>query len=149
MNNNKKSPYKGKTASKATNGSKSKTKSDNVKEKTISSRKFNNSGLFYFRRYKKIEGGEIKKGKHPKLIVDEKYDKYGFMGLTKSHKRGNHKNIELTQNPLKGKSDKAYIRDELRYDNKKNFEEILTDYNLTKQDKEKILKYLERHKKKK
>ena len=41
----------------------------------------------HFRRYSKAEGG-AKKSKHPKLIVDEEGDKFGFMGLTKSPKRG-------------------------------------------------------------
>lgn len=119
----------------------------NKKKNTIKAKK--NSSVFSFKRYKKTEGGQIKKGKHPKLIVDEVLDEYGFMGLTESPKRGNHKNIELSKNPQKGKISKSYIRDELRYDNKKNFGEILSDYNLTDEDKIKILKYLERHKKKK
>ena len=108
-----------------------------------------NRNLFTFRRYKKIEGGKIKKAKHPKLIVDETSADYGFMGLTESPKRGHHKNIELSKNPQKGNTSKSYIRTELRYDNKNNFSEILKNYNLSKQDKEAILKFIERRKKKK
>lgn len=107
-----------------------------------------NKNLFTFRRYKKIEGGKIKKAKHPKLIVDETSADYGFMGLTESPKRGHHKNIELSKNPQKGNTSKSYIRTELRYDNKNNFSEILKNYNLSKQDKEAILKFIERRKKK-
>ena len=42
------------------------------------------NNLFSFRKYKKVEGGKIKKGKHPKLIVDESKTQFGFMGLTES-----------------------------------------------------------------
>lgn len=108
-----------------------------------------NSNLYKFRRYKKEEGGKIIKSKHPKLIVDENKVEYGFMGLTKSPKRGNHKNIELDNNPQKSKTEKSYIRNELRYDNKINFSEILKDYNLSDIDKFKIIKYLEKRKKNK
>lgn len=99
------------------------------------------NSLFKFRRYKKIEGGK-------KLIVEETKQEYGFMGLTESPKRGHHKNIELTKNPQKGNTAKSYIRDELRYDDKSNFGDILSDYNLDKKDMAKILKYLEKRKKK-
>ena len=66
------------------------TKRKKVKAKT---------SLFKFRRYKKEEGGKVKRAKHPKLIVDEKKDNYGFMGLTESQKRGHHRNLELKKNP--------------------------------------------------
>lgn len=98
--------------------------------------------LFVFRRYKKEEGGESTKAKHPKLIVDEQNQDYGFMGLTKSPKRGNHNNIKI-DNPQKNNTEDSYIRKELRYDNKKYFGEILTDYVLSEKDIEKILEFLE------
>lgn len=112
-------------------------------------RKKAKTSLFKFRRYKKEEGGKIKKAKHPKLIVDEKKDNYGFMGLTESPKRGHHKNLELSRNPQKGKTDKAYLRDEVRYDKKQNFGKILEGYNLSEEDKIAVLNYLKRRKKKK
>lgn len=105
--------------------------------------------LFSFRKYKKIEGGKTKKGKHPKLIVDENKTEFGFMGLTESNKRGHHKNIELLKNPEKGNTKPAFIRKELRYDSKDNFSEILESYHLTEKDKENILNYLKKLKKKK
>ena len=107
------------------------------------------TGLFKFRRYKKEEGGKVKRAKHPKLIVDEKKDNYGFMGLTESQKRGHHRNLELKKNPQKGKTKTAYLRDEVRYDNKQNFGKILEDYNLSNEDKKAVLEYLKRRKKKK
>ena len=116
------------------------TKRKKVKVKT---------SLFKFRRYKKEEGGKVKRAKHPKLIVDEKKDNYGFMGLTESQKRGHHRNLELKKNPQKGKTKTAYLRDEVRYDNKQNFGKILEDYNLSNEDKKAVLEYLKRRKKKK
>lgn len=107
------------------------------------------SSLFKFRRYKKEEGGKVKRAKHPKLIVDEKKDNYDFMGLTESPKRGHHKNIELKKNPQKHKTNKAYLRDEVRYDDKNNFGEILENYKLSDEDKKAVIAYIEKRKKKK
>lgn len=107
------------------------------------------NGLFTFRRYKKIEGGKKKKAKHPKLIVDENKTSYGFMGLTESPKRGHHSNIPLNKNPKKGYKGKAYIRNELRYDIKDAFSEILPDYRLSNKDIKLISDYVNKHKKKK
>lgn len=117
--------------------------------KTASVKKKRLSGLFTFRRYKKEEGGKVKKSKHPKLIVDERDKEYGFMGLTSSPERGNHKNILLSQNPQKGKTEKSYIRNELRYDDKKHFSKPLPDYKLAKEDKELIEARFKKQKEKK
>lgn len=106
------------------------------------------SSLFKFRRYKKKEGGK-KASRHPKLVVDETQTNYGFMGLTKDSKRGHHNNLELKQNPQKGNKNKAYLRDELRYDDKDNFGEILQNYNLSSEDKKAIIELLKKRKKKK
>lgn len=124
-------------------------KKPTVKKQITRKKTDNKSSLFKFRRYKKEEGGKVKKAKHPKLIVDEKKDNYGFMGLTESPKRGHHKNIELQKNPQSGKANKAYLRDEVRYDNKQNFGKILEGYQLSDEDKRAVLSYLKRRKKKK
>ena len=116
--------------------------------RTKKGRKSNKNNLFTFRKYKKVEGGKVKKGKHPKLIVDENKSEFGFMGLTESPKRGHHKNIELSKNPEKGNTKPAFLRKELRYDSKENFYEILKDYNLTEKDKQAVLKFLDKIKKK-
>ena len=71
------------------------------------------------------------------------------MGLTESRKRGHHKNIELSKNPEKGNFSPAFVRKELRYDDKENFYERLKNYNLSEKDKKLVLKYLENLKKKK
>jgi len=104
--------------------------------------------LFTFRKYDKIEGGKRKRAKHPKLIVDKKGNKFGFMGLTESPKRGHHKNIEIN-NPQKNKSGKSYIRNELRYDDKKHFSEPLKNYKLHNENYVKIIDKVNKHKKKK
>ncbi len=104
--------------------------------------------MFTFRRYNKIEDGKRKRAKHPKLIVDKKGNEYGFMGLTESPKRGNHKNIEI-RNPQKNKRGKSYIRSELRYDDKKYFSRPLQDYKLHKEDYDVIIDKVNKHKKNK
>lgn len=106
------------------------------------------SGLFKFRRYKKLEGGS-KKARHPKLIVEQEQDTLGFMGLTEDPKSGHHKNITLTVNPKKKDKRKAYLRKELRHDKLDNFGEILNDYNLSDEDKKAVIEFLENRKKKK
>lgn len=107
------------------------------------------SGLFKFRRYKKPEGKIGAKAKHPKLIVEEIDNEYSFMGLTKSEKSGHHKNIALEKNPKKGDKRKAYLRKELRHDKTSNFGDILENYNLSEVDKEKVIEYIKKIKKKK
>lgn len=105
------------------------------------------SGLFKFRRYKKYEGPSNNKQQHPKLIVEETEDEYGFMGLTESPRHGKTKNLPI-KNPQKGNKRKAHIRKEVRYDNKDNFYEILKNYKLSRKDKKAIIQYLENRKKK-
>ena len=124
-------------------------KSNPTKRKGAQKSRTGKDALFTFRRYKKEEGGKTKRAKHPKLIVDQTPQDYGFMGVTESAKRGHHANIPLKQNPQKGRNSPAYIRKELRYDKQENFEEILKNYSLSDEDKAAILQYLENRKKKK
>ena len=108
-----------------------------------------NSVLFKFLRYKKYEGPTGNRHQHPKLIVEETEDEYGFMGLTESPKHGRAKNLPI-KNPQKGNTRKSHIKKEVRHDVKDNFyDQILRDYKLTKKDKKAIIAYLERRKKKK
>ncbi len=100
--------------------------------------------LFTFRRYKKKESGK----RHPKLIVDEFQNDYGYMGLTESQKKGKHHyNIPLSNNPKKNDKRPAYLRKDVRYDKKDNFGAILEDYNLSEKDKKYIIEYVKKHKK--
>ena len=104
------------------------------------------SDLYKFRKYKKSQGK--KKVKHPKLIVDEYKDEYGFMGLTSSYRKGKrHNNIRLSSNPKKGASGESYLRRKIEYDRKEMFEKILDDYSLSDEDKKYIIEYVNKHKK--
>ncbi len=116
------------------------------KNKTIEK---NDGELFNFRRYKKVEGGKKKKARHVKLIVDKTENEFGFMGLTESSKTGHHNNLPLTKNPKRNDNRKAYLRKEVRYDVTENFEEVLKDYHLTKKDKQAIIDFIKKRKKKK
>ena len=124
-----------------------------VAKKTAPKKKTTKGGVndenktFVFRRYKEAEGK--KRVRHPKLIVETTEKTNKFMGLTSSPKKGHHSNIPLEKNPQKGKKGKAYIRKEIREKTKDNFDEILKDYKLSKKDKQKIIDYLEKNKKKK
>jgi len=125
-----------------------------TKKPAVKPAKKSEDSLFKFRRLDKVEGGKRKKAKHPKLIVDAKRHKFGYMGLTESRKRGHHSNLPLLKNPQKGKPDlvdgkpTAYIRKELLYAKKDMFTDILPDYNLHPKDKERVIDFLEKTKKK-
>lgn len=99
--------------------------------------------LFTFRRYKKKESGK----RHPKLIVSDTGSNFGFMGLTESERKGHHRNIPLSRNPKKNDKRPAYLRKEIRFDNKDNFSEILDNYNLSVKDKKYIIEFVKTHKK--
>ena len=102
--------------------------------------------LFVFRKYKKSQGKKCVK--HPKLIVDENDNEYGFMGLTSAKKKGRgHNNIPLLFNPQKGNIKTSYLRRKIEYDDKKYFGEVLINYCLSKIDEERIKSYVKRHKK--
>ena len=107
--------------------------------------------LFEFRKYNKKQGK--KNVKHPKLIVDDFDKEYGFMGLTSAKYKGRgHKNIELHSNPQlingKRRNDKSFLRRKIEYDLKTNFREVLSEYVLSDEDKERLKRYVEEHKKK-
>lgn len=110
------------------------------------------SNLLKFRRYKKKQGNL--RVKHPKLIVDEYDDEFGYMGLTSAKKKGKrHNNLELVHNPrfVKGKrlDKKAYLRRKIEYDNKKMFGNIMDDYSLSSVDETNVKEYIKNKLKKK
>lgn len=107
------------------------------------------SNLFTFQKYKKDEGGKKKRAKHPKLIVEEKGNTLGYMGLTEATKQGHHNNIPLTKNPKKGDTRPAHIRKEVRHDTSDNFHGPLEDYKLAKEDKKKIKEWLKQREERK
>lgn len=71
------------------------------------------------------------------------------MGLTSSSKSGHHKNYEMKKNPQKDKTNKSYLRKDIRYSNKIEFSDILDDYHLSKEDKKFVIDFVNKHKKKK
>lgn len=86
-------------------------------------------------------------GKHPALVVGEENDKYINFGLTHSEFRGHHKNIELSKNPNKFDRRKAYLRDDVKLDNKSDLREILPHLsNLSKRDAQKVIEILRKKK---
>ena len=103
------------------------------------------NNLFTFRRYKKKEGK--KQVRHPKLIVDDYDDSFGYMGLTENNRNGHHRNIPLRQNPKKNDYRPAYLRKDIRYDKKTRFGQVLDNYKLSKLDKPYIIEYVNKHKK--
>lgn len=108
------------------------------------------SNLFKFRKYKKKQGN--KKVKHPKLIVDEYDNEFGYMGLTSSKSKGRgHKNLQLNDNPqlVNGKrlEKKSYLRRKIEYDDKNMFYEESKDYALSDADKKRLIPYVNKHKK--
>lgn len=103
---------------------------------------------YHFRLYKKKEGPNYNKKQHPKLIVDENTNEFGFMGFTESKKRGHHGNIPLERNPKRKDSRPAYLRKELRYDLKTAFDRVLSNYRLTDKDADKVAEYLSKIKRK-
>jgi len=112
---------------------------------------FNNVIVTYphFRKLNIYEGPEGNKQKHPKLIMDKEDDKYVYMGLTESPKRGHHSNIPLKNNPRKGDSRPAYVRKEVLIRSINDFDEILKNYSLSYEDRLNIIKEFEKIKKKK
>ena len=103
--------------------------------------------LYVFRKYRKKQGK--KNVKHAKLIVDSTNNEFGFMGLTTSPYKGkHHKNLKLKQNPQIGNKRQSYLRRKIEYDQKEMFEEILKNYNLSKEDINFIKTYVEKHKRK-
>lgn len=109
------------------------------------------SNLFKFKKYKKKQGQ--KKVKHPKLIVDDYGNEYGFMGLTSQKRKGKgHNNYPLKYNPeiVNGerKTEKAYLRRKVEYDNKKKFGAISKNYVLHDEDKKDLIPIVNRRKKK-
>ena len=109
---------------------------------------FFKSNKWHFRNNISRKNGNKSNGKHPSLIVgitDDK-KKYINLGLTHSDKRGHHKNVEI-HDPVNW-SKKSYIRNDLQEDDVYKLKTVLNEYKLNPQDVNKILKIIEKHKKK-
>lgn len=93
---------------------------------------------WHFRNNKKRKIAKKNSGSHPSLVVGETDDgtAYVNIGLTKSSKRGHHKNIKI-HNPQNW-NEESYLRDDIRIDSKEYLSEILKDYKLCPEDINKI-----------
>lgn len=93
---------------------------------------------WHFRNNSKRKIASTNKGMHPSLVVGESDDGKSFvnLGLTKSPKRGHHKNVQI-HNPQNW-DENSYIRDDLRVDPKEYLSEVLKDFDLCPDDIEKI-----------
>lgn len=93
---------------------------------------------WHFRKNKKRNLGKKNGDSHPSLIIGESDDGSSYLniGLTKSPKRGHHKNIKI-HNPQNWEKD-SYLRDDIRIDSKEYLSEVLKDYKLCPDDIDKI-----------
>lgn len=86
--------------------------------------------------------------KHPQHIFGEQGNTYYSSGITHEEKTFGKKNMPLKENPQKGKSDKAYIRNGTVKGNKKSYgKRTLKDFEFSPADKANV-KSKERHAKK-
>ena len=97
---------------------------------------------WHFRKNNKRKLGKKNGGSHPSLVIAETDDGSGYLniGLTKSPKRGHHKNIKI-HNPQNWEED-SYLRNDIRIDSKEYLSEILKDYKLCPDDIDKIWKII-------
>lgn len=84
---------------------------------------------------------------HPSLVVGKEGTKFANVGITHSPKRGHHSNIELSRNPNPRDKKKAYLRDDVGLDDERFLKEILKGYQLADEDIPKVLKVIEKYKK--
>ena len=93
---------------------------------------------WHFRKNRKRKLGTHKIGSHPALAVGETDDgtSYYNIGLTKSKKRGHHKNISI--HDPQNWSEESFLRDDLSIDSKEYLFEVLKDYKLCPEDIDKI-----------
>jgi len=72
---------------------------------------------------------------HPNYIYGETDKRYKGVGITHESETFGKKNMPLIQNPQKGKSEKAYIRNGYVSDKKSNFnKKPLKDFSFSKED---------------
>ena len=80
---------------------------------------------WHFRNNKKRKIAKKNSGSHPSLVVGETDDgtAYVNIGLTKSSKRGHHKNIKI-HNPQNW-NEESYLRDDIRIDSKEYLKNLV------------------------
>ena len=97
---------------------------------------------WHFRNNKKRKKGKSNKGMHPCLIIGESDDGKAFIniGLTKSPKRGHHKNIKI-HNPVNW-TQFSYLRDDIQSDLKEYLTDVLFNFKLNPEDIDSILEII-------
>ena len=97
---------------------------------------------WHFRKNKKRKVGKTNSGKHPSLVIGETDDGQSFvnLGLTRSKKRGHHKNLEIHDPTDWNKT--SYLRDDIQVDSKEYLSKVLKGYNLCPDDIEKIWNFI-------
>lgn len=110
--------------------------------------KYYNSKKWHFRNNEKRKKADSNKGKHPSLIIGEsdKGNQFLNIGLTSSKKRGHHNNISISD-PQNWKN-KSYLRDDIKLHDKNDLKQILYDYKLNPHDIDKVMKMIDKYKKK-
>ena len=122
------------------------------KRKTLQTKHVQNNSFITYPHFRKLniyEGPAGNKQKHPKIIIERENDKYSYMGLTESPKRGHHSNLPLNKNPRRGDSRPAYVRKEVLLRSVYDFDEILSNYSLSNIDRLNVLNEYNKLKKKK
>lgn len=87
---------------------------------------------------------------HPAIEVGHQGNKIVNIGITHQPKRGHHSNEMLSQNPERGRTDRAYARDDVSIDDKYFLKEIINDLrDMPQKDKDKIYHIIQKYKNKK
>ena len=89
-----------------------------------------------------------KHAKHPQVIVDANRTKFKSMTLTHTKGRKRHWNIKLSKNPNPNDKKDSYVSKKVLEDFKFNFSKAFNNYNISNEDIDMLIAYLESKKKK-
>lgn len=85
---------------------------------------------------------------HPNYIFGETEKKYKALGITHESETFGKKNMPLKQNPQKGKTESAYIRNGIISEKKRSFgRKTLKDFSFSSEDKSNVKSKIRHHKK--
>lgn len=88
---------------------------------------------------------------HKNFVFGERGNKFQSVGITHEEYTFGKKNMPLSRNPQKGKTEPSFIRNGIISDKKKNYGRPLKNYSFSNKDyknvKSKIRNYKKRHKK--
>lgn len=89
-----------------------------------------------------------KKERHPQVIVGATKTSFDSVGITHSPVSGKRNNIPLKNNPNKNDKRKAYLKKQIVREFKYRFSKAFKNYNLSNEDIEELIKYINSKKKK-